>query len=172
MSRNSLSNSSLLSREEEQGWPWVWELIGRPRPETHQRLRIRVADTVVFREGYPRTWVFTSKTGDVLRKAPDKLKNELIKEHLLRTAVEHNNRVAAVERRGRPSSPPRRKGPGGRARRARHDTASRVRHRARSSRRARFNENRQRSGCEETPWAQGPATIRAAGAPSAPTNQK
>ena len=116
MSRNSLSNSSLLGREEEQGWPWVWELIGRPRPETHQRLRIRVADTVVFREGYPRTWVFTSKTGDVLRKAPDKLKNELIKEHLLRTAVEHNNRVAAVERRGRPSSPPRRKGPGGRAR--------------------------------------------------------
>ena len=109
MSRNSLSNSSLLGREEEQGWPWVWELIGRPRPETHQRLRIRVADTVVFRDGYPRTWVFTSKTGDVLRKAPDKLKNELIKEHLLRTAVEHNNRVAAVERRGRPSSPPRRR---------------------------------------------------------------
>ena len=57
MSRNSLSNSSLLGREEEQGWPWVWELIGRPRPETHQRLRIRVADTVIFRDGYPRTWV-------------------------------------------------------------------------------------------------------------------
>ena len=124
MSRNSLSNSSLLGREEEQGWPWVWELIGRPRPETHQRLRIRVADTVVFREGYPRTWVFTSKTGDVLRKAPDKLKNELIKEHLLRTAVEHNNRVAAVERRGRPSSPPRRKGPGGRARMLSEDEVS------------------------------------------------
>ena len=124
MSRNSLSNSSLLGREEEQGWPWVWELIGRPRPETRQRLRIRVADTVMFREGYPRTWVFTSKTGDVLRKAPDKLKNELIKEHLLRTAVEHNNRVAAVERRGRPSSPPRRKGPGGRARMLSEDEVS------------------------------------------------
>ena len=57
----------------------------------------------VFRVRLSADVVFTSKTGDALRKAPDKLKNELIKEHLLRTAVEHTSRsppssgAAAVE---------------------------------------------------------------------------
>ena len=52
------------------GWAWVFEQAWRPHPDTQERLRMHVPDTVLFNEGEPFLWVFTSKEGQLKRSRP------------------------------------------------------------------------------------------------------
>ena len=38
------------------GWAWVFEQAWQPHPETHERLRLQVPDTVLFNESEPMLW--------------------------------------------------------------------------------------------------------------------
>ena len=93
---------SKLADVESRSWAWLFEHAWRPNPETKQRLRLNVPDTVLFSEAEPTLWLFTTKEGELKRKSSDKLKMTLIRDQLLLRASEM---VARSENIGRPRQP-------------------------------------------------------------------
>ena len=59
---------SKLADVESRSWAWLFEHAWRPNPETKQRLRLNVPDTVLFSEAEPTLWLFTTKEGELKRK--------------------------------------------------------------------------------------------------------
>ena len=56
----------------------------RQRPGLGTRLRIRMAETIIFEMGEPTVWIFTSKkTGEVMRRRSEKLRLDLLRERLV-----------------------------------------------------------------------------------------
>ena len=104
-------------REEEEAgraaaWHWIWRHICRERPDTGKRLNLLVSSTVLFSRGEPTLWVFTSKSGEVMRRMSDKLKPHIVRDQL--AALSHaepsnRRRYAGVLRSTYPEgiSPPR-----------------------------------------------------------------
>ena len=107
---------SCREEEEEAGraaaWHWIWRHICRERPDTGKRLNLLVSSTVLFSRGEPTLWVFTSKSGEVMRRMSDKLKPHIVRDQL--AALSHaepsnRRRYAGVQRSTYPEgiSPPR-----------------------------------------------------------------
>lgn len=104
---------SCREEEEEAGraaaWHWVWRHICRERPDTGKRLNLLVSSTVLFSRGEPTLWVFTSKSGEVMRRMSDKLKPHIVRDQL--AALSHaepsnRRRYAGVLRSTYPDGAP------------------------------------------------------------------
>jgi hypothetical protein len=91
---------------EQRRWVWLFEHAWQPHPDTKERLRLHVPDTVIYRDGEPVLWVFTTKEGELKRKGSDKLKTLLVRDQLLQRASERafgsggDTRYIAVARSG------------------------------------------------------------------------
>ena len=77
-----------LEAPEQRSWAWLFEHAWQPHPDTNERLRLHVPDTVMYRDGQPVLWVFTTKEGELKRKGSDKLKTPLVRDQLLQRASE------------------------------------------------------------------------------------
>ena len=77
-----------LEAPEQRSWAWLFEHAWQPHPDTNERLRLHVPDTVIYRDGQPVLWVFTTKEGELKRKGSDKLKTPLVRDQLLQRASE------------------------------------------------------------------------------------
>ena len=73
--------------------PWAWSMrqLARKRPDTGARLRIAVAQTVLLESGEPVLWIFTAKTGEVMRKNTDKLRADLVRDTLCGRKLEEES---------------------------------------------------------------------------------
>ncbi|KAL1508004.1 hypothetical protein AB1Y20_007602 [Prymnesium parvum] len=76
-----------------QSWVWSIRQLARKRPDTGTRLSVSMAQTVLFTGGEPVLWVFTSKTGEVLRKNHDKLRVSTVRDALCGRAIEDENSI-------------------------------------------------------------------------------
>ena len=60
-------------------WTWTIKQLCCKRPDLGLRLRLQVADTILFELGEPNLWIFTAKSGEVLRRNNDRLRSDLVK---------------------------------------------------------------------------------------------
>ena len=85
----------LLEKPDEQQWDWVAKSLWAQS----QKCRINLLDTVLVEGDSLSMWLFTSKSGKVMRKSEKNLNRDKVKSHFLRfsSAYERNvNNYAAV----------------------------------------------------------------------------
>jgi len=101
--------------------PWVWGVrqLARKRPDTGARLRLNIAQTILFESGEPVLWVFTAQSGEVMRRNTNRLRSDLVRDTLSGRRVEDESgnvipraidvdsgpRYVAAPRRGNKEAP-------------------------------------------------------------------
>ena len=76
---------------------WVWQTLWRPEQQT--KVKLAIADAVLFKSGAIDKWIFTSKRGEILKKGADSTVRKHIHarfSHLSRSEANSKEIVAEV----------------------------------------------------------------------------